>query len=227
VLRAAACAVAASLIGVTPAAAQTTSPPGPWALDVRGVTSPVPDDAAFYPTLQAATVPTRGYGIDVGAHLYLFHFGPSRVGLGGSVLSIRSTTTSTSTQTIDNVTVTTSGQRLTLNMRILAPQISFNFGSRDGWSYLSLGAGAASIDTRTAEVLAGSRDSGWRRALNFGGGARWFFRPHLAFGFDLRIHRISSGAAGDIVLGSIGTVPSMESAPSVTAVSIGAGLSFR
>jgi hypothetical protein len=219
--------LAATLIASAPAAAQTMAPPGPWALDVRGVTSPVPDDAAFYPTLQSQTVPTRGYGIEVGAHVYLFPFGPSRVGLGASVLSVRSTTTSTSTQTIDDVTVVTSGQRLTLNMRIVAPQISFNFGSRAGWSYLSLGAGAASINTRADDIVPGSRDSGWRRALNFGGGARWFFKPHLAFGFDLRIHRVSSGSAGDIVVGSTGTLPSTESTPSVTALSVGAGLSFR
>jgi hypothetical protein len=207
--------VAALVIAASPAAAQT-SRPGPWALDVRGVTSPVPDEATFYPTLFEATIPTRGYGLDVGAHFYLFDLGPSRIGFGGDVLSIRSVASSTIIQTADDgSTSTAAGQRAKLSIWIVAPQASFNFGSRDGWSYLSLGAGIAGIRTQTEIVLPEERESGRLTALNIGGGARWFFKPHLAFGFDLRVHRISSGTTD-----GVGT-------PSVTALSVAAGFSFR
>ena len=216
--------VAALAIAASPAAAQATSQPapsrvegpGPWALDIRGVTSPVPDDATFYPALSEASIPSRGYGLDVGAHVYPFSLGPSRIGFGAVVLSIRSTVSSTIIQTFDDgSTSTVAGQRTTLSMQIIAPQASFNFGSRDGWSYLSLGAGVASIRTETETVLPGERESGRLTAMNFGGGARWFFKPRLAFGFDLRVHRISSGVADGV------------DTPSVTALSVSAGLSFR
>ena len=61
-----------------PAAAQAKSRPGPWVLDVRGVTSPVPTDPDYYPPLAAVLVPERGFGVDVGAHVYLFNLGPAR-----------------------------------------------------------------------------------------------------------------------------------------------------
>ena len=76
----------------------------------------------------------------------------------------------------------------TTTMNIVAPQLSFNFGSSDGWSYLSLGAGTARVD---AEVTGSSS------AINAGGGARWFIKRHLGVGFDLRLHRIA--ADGDVM----------------------------
>ena len=40
--------------------------------------------------------------------------------------------------------------------------------------------------------------SGRTRAFNYGGGARWFAKEHLAFTFDLRFYRIDpqEAAAG-------------------------------
>ena len=72
------------------AAAQTTTPPGPWVLDVRGVTSPVPTDAGFYPPLAATSVPSRGFGADFGAHVYLWSLKLARIGFGANVVIVRS-----------------------------------------------------------------------------------------------------------------------------------------
>jgi hypothetical protein len=94
---------------------------------------------------------------------------------------------------------------------MIAPQISFNFGSRDGWSYLSAGLGAASVNAEATDVLPGRRESGLLRAVNFGGGARWFITPRLAFGFDLRAHQIAAGA----------------DTAKVSVFAVGAGLSIR
>jgi len=211
VLRAAACLAAAGLAVAAPAVAQTRSaPPGPWVLDVRGATSPVPADAAFYPTLDAAAfLPTRGYGLEVGAHVYLFDMGPARVGAGGSFVQVRAT--SGPDEGSADPSATPVSQRLTLNMRIIAPQVSFNFGSRDGWSYVSAGAGTATVETRTEAVLPGARESGGLFAWDVGGGARWFLKSRFAIGFDVRLHRIASGT----------------STPSTTFVSVSAGISIR
>jgi hypothetical protein len=202
--------VTAMLLFARPAAAQTASVPGPWVVDVRGVTSPVPTEASFYPALATAFVPSRGFGLDVGAHLYLFNLGLSRIGVGANIVSILSAVVAPA-QLVDEASSFAAGQRVTLNMRMIAPQVSANFGSRDGWSYLSAGIGTASVDAETADVLPGRRESGRMRAVNFGGGARWFITPRLAFGFDLRAHRIAAGS---------GT-------PKTSVFAVGAGLSIR
>jgi len=35
----------------------------------------------------------------------------------------------------------------------------------------------------------------WVRTFNYGGGARWFAKPHLAFHVDVRLHAIDPGPA--------------------------------
>lgn len=204
--RAAAWAATAILIAV-PAVGQTTSPPGPWVLDVRGVTSAVPTDATFYPTLTSTVVPSRGFGADLGGHVYLFNVGPARVGLGASVMFVRATTTAPASTQEGSATA---GQRLTLTMRVIAPQISFNFGSRDGWSYLSAGLGIGSLNTEATDVAPGTQESGLRRSLNYGGGARWFIKPRVAFSVDLRAHQMAGGVT-----------------PRVSVFAVSAGMSIR
>ena len=103
---------------------------------------------------------------------------------------------------------------MTANLRTISPQISVNFGSRDGWSYLSAGLGVASVATKTQGATSGSVESGWLRSFNFGGGVRWFIKPRLAFGFDVRGNKIAAGS---------GATPT----PAFTATSVSAGLSIR
>jgi hypothetical protein len=181
-------------------------------VDVRAATSAVPTDVAFYPTtLTSTVVPSRGFGADFGGHVYLFDLGPARVGLGGSVVLVRATATAPVPATTEGQSAAGDGQHLTLSMRVIAPQLSFNFGSRDGWSYLSAGLGVGSINTEVAVVGTGERQSGQRRAVNFGGGARWFIKPRLAFSLDLRAHQLAAG----------------NGMPRVMAFAAGAGLSIR
>jgi hypothetical protein len=145
----------------------TPGPPGPFVIDLRGSTSGIPTSIGLYPTIpEGGSVPSRGFGYDVGGHVYLFSLGPARLGLGINVVGVRGTATDA-----------------TATMNILAPQLSFNFGSSEGWSYLSAGAG-------TARVKAGKTASS--SAINAGGGARWFIRRHIAVGFDLRWHKIAA-----------------------------------
>ncbi|HKH72903.1 MAG TPA: hypothetical protein VKA59_16210 [Vicinamibacterales bacterium] len=151
----------------------TPGPPGPiFVVDVRGATSGIPTSIGLYPTVpDGGSVPSRGFGYDVGGHVYLFNLGSARVGVGVSVTGVRGTATDAMA-----------------TMNIVAPQLSFNFGSSDGWSYLSIGAGIGRVDAEA---------TGSSSALNAGGGARWFITRHLGVGFDLRLHRIA--ADGDIM----------------------------
>ena len=145
----------------------TPGPPGPFVLDVRGVTSGIPASPGLYPDLgDNFVVPARGFGFDVGAHLYFFSLGAARLGIGANFIQVRGTATDA------NATFQT-----------VAPQLSFNFGTSDGWSYLSVGAGTARVNA----VASASSSS-----INAGGGARWFIKRHLAVGFDIRMHKIAA-----------------------------------
>ena len=160
------------LVGVllgSRAASQTLAPgpPGPFVIDVRGTTSGIPSGTGLYPTLsEGASVPARGFGVDVGGHVYPVRLGPARVGVGINFIYVRGTSVDA------HATVQT-----------IAPQISINFGTADGWSYLSAGLG-------TARVRAGASVS--VQSLNAGGGARWFLNRHVGLGFDVRLHKLSA-----------------------------------
>ena len=151
----------------------TPGPPGPiFVVDVRGATSGIPHSIGLYPDVpDGGHVPSRGFGYDVGGHIYLFNLAGARVGLGLNVLAVRGTATDA-----------------TATMNVVAPQLSFNFGTSDGWSYVSIGAGTARVQ---------AEETGSSSAINAGGGARWFIKRHLGIGFDLRLHRIAGD--GDIM----------------------------
>lgn len=188
----------------TPAAGQTQTPdyPGPYAIDLRGATAAVPQDPGFFPAVPTGTlIPARGFGVDIGGHVYLASLGAARIGVGANLVRVRATAsppapTSSSTPSTTPVLPTTPDVVATLTT--LAPQLSFNFGSSAGWSHISVGYGRAHLKTRRSAFRTGTaaeRDSVGVSALNFGGGARWFFKAHLAFSFDLRFHIMSAGRA--------------------------------
>jgi hypothetical protein len=164
------------LVALMPASgtfAQTLNPgpPGPYVFDFRAATSAVPASETFVPEGDTtATVPTRGFGGSMGAHLYALQLGPARLGVGVDFLFARGTTADATT-TLGSVD----------------PQVSANFGTADGWSYLSAGYGI----TRVSADPAGVSES--MPSLNWGGGARWFLSPHFGVGFDVRVHHISAG----------------------------------
>jgi len=91
------------------------------------------------------------------------------------------------------------------SMTSVDPQISLNFGTSEGWSNLSAGVGVTRISANPGGV------SESVRSINWGGGARWFIKPHFGVGFDVRFHHL---AAGDVL-------------PKQTAVSIGAGFALK
>jgi hypothetical protein len=195
------------LLAASGAAAQSVlpGPPGPYVFDLRGVTMGVPQAFGFYPGIPPDTlVPARGFGIEAGGYLFLGRIGPARIGAGASVVQVRGT----------------SAGDVAITARIVAPQVSFNFGTARGWSYLSGGVGVGQLRGHApagAGVEAASRGSGPILAVNAGGGARWFVAPRLAFSVDLRLHRV--GARGPDG-GAPGT-------PATVLGSASVGLSFK
>jgi len=220
--RAAALALVLVLLAARPSAAQLppADPPGPYVIDVRGATTGFPKHEAFFPLVPSGTiVPSRGFGIDLGGHVYLMRLGAARLGFGANLVRIRHSTSpqvpvgappqSPATRTIPDVEAT---------LTLIAPQLSFNFGNAEGWSYLGGGLGFAEVDTATSGTLApAERGSGRLSSINVGGGARWFRNRHVAFAFDVRFHMVSAATPP---LPRVGT-------PKTTLVVAAAGLSLR
>jgi hypothetical protein len=229
--RLAAFVVLVFILASTPAAGQIAPPaaPGPYVIDIRGATSGLSTHAAFFPASPEGTnVPTRGYGVDVGAHVYPMQLGIARLGVGVGLLRVRGTASpaTPSSSTSSSATGATT-PRVVAALTVIAPQLSFNFGSAAGWSYLTAGVGRARVTSVTSAfggtgadsmvTPAGDANSGLQQSLSIGGGARWFTKAHLGVSFDVRVHMISAG-------GATGTRPAT---PSTTVVAASAGISVR
>ena len=214
-------ALAAAIVAVAnTSAAQSKAPIGRFAADLRVASSGLPTEPGWTPTVPSGTiVPTRGLGLEAGAHVFVLRIKSVKFGVGASWLTARGSTsppapsgTTTAPPTIPDVTT---------RVTSFAPQVSMNFGHALGWSYVSAGIGRA---TATSEArLAGAspatsrRESDWTKTINFGGGARWYVNDHLGFGFDLRWHKISLVPAS-------GTHPG---APRASLLVLGAGLVLK
>ena len=200
---------AALLVAGAPglALAQQTPPPSPpplappvlierpvsgFVIDARGVLAKFgqrPDIADAF-DVRASDVPGPGLGGTIGAHVYPLRLGPVAIGIGAELMMARR-----GRQPLDDAGEPL-GPRLQSRAFSVAPQLSLNFGHRKGWSFVSGGIGRASFETWAETV--GNPDRRVR-AINYGGGARWFTSPHLAFTVDLRFYAISPGLAeGDL-----------------------------
>ena len=207
-----------------PATAQVgePGPVGPYVVDVRGALGGLPSGPGFFPAVPEATaIPTRGFGVELGGHVYLLGFGPARIGIGASVVRTRGTARSNMTQDLseDMSDPPVALPDTVTNFTTVAPQLSLNFGSGNGWSYLSAGLGRGRVQTAatSADLDDLDRDSGWVQAINYGAGARWFLTRRLAFGLDVRIHRLASGQP----------TTTADGTPRVTMSSVAVGISVR
>jgi len=197
------------LLLVSSRAAAQGPPPriGPLVFDLRGSFPALSTDAALAASrdLTSSELPGRGLGVDVNAHFYPLAIGPTTIGLGGQLTWIRARSTPASLRAVT--------ERLTS----LAPQLSLNFGTGNGWSYLSGGIGGSRWSIVPDDGMAQVADQTWVRTFNYGGGARWFVRPRAAFHIDVRVHSVNPGPAQLVLPGS----------PRTNLLIIGAGISLK
>ena len=176
----------------TVAAAQLQDEPiGLYVVDLRGTFVPFtrnPDLAGRF-GLTPAETPGPGWGIDAGAHLYPLRWRGITFGIGAGYHS------SFADQSRFELSPGGDDERVALpsvrkRFTSLSSQVSLNFGHREGWSYVTVGLGRSELGLRAldgeAEPLAGVH------TLSYGGGARWFERPHLALSLDLRLYALRS-----------------------------------
>ena len=82
---------------------------------------------------------------------------------------------------------------------------------REGWSYLGAGIGLTEVSARTLDLVEAQRDSGLLMTINAGAGARWFLTRRIAVGFDARVYRVAAA----------------ETMPASMLFAISAGVSLR
>jgi hypothetical protein len=189
-----------------PAAAQTPERLPWFAADVHAATVGLPQAEGWVPVVPTTTeLPGRDWGFGFGGTVYPFRAGIVTFGFGVSYLTATGAGPSTLTTITGTGTaatqVTTDIPYVETGITSLLPQVSINFGKKLGWSYLSAGIGRSKVTSRLIDPLATVPPTvvpdAWNQALNFGGGARWFMKPHIGAGFDVRFIKLSSRSPTD------------------------------
>ena len=202
--------------------AQDPPPPLPrFVVDLQGLVPVFPNDApqlADSRGLFVTELPGAGMGGRVGAHVYLLKVKAVTIGVGGDAILGRSSSTPAAGTVLaaDGVTVLTLvpvDERLTS----FGSQLSLNFGSGHGWSYISGGIGRSRWSVHPSGQAETSADMQSLPTVNYGGGARWFAKAHLAFSLDVRIYEIQPGSS----------TPSGPGSPRTRLFVVGAGISLK
>ena len=195
-----------------PAHAQPPEEPiGRYVFDVRGALVPFAQNEklAEHRGLPYLDTPGRGFGYDVGGHVYVLRLWHVTIGLGASYHASRAD------QSPGERSANPMGPTLRKRFSAASSQLSFNFGHRNGWSYLSGGLGSSRLSLFPLDADEPPQRSA--NTLNYGGGMRWFLNAHLAFTVDVRLFAISP-------LAPLGDAPG---SPRMTQVAFNAGASFR
>ena len=199
---------------VAPAQAQDPPPKiGPFVIDLHGTVPRFPQEQPLADSraVQLDELPGVGLGIHGGAHVYVLTIKPVTIGLGADFTIARAH--QDAPQRAEDVF----GRAVTERFTHVAPEISFNFGTGDGWSYISggIGPGVWSVVAEGGPDLAANHER--LKTINYGGGARWFIKRHLAFSLDLRFYAINPGTP----------TAGLPAGPRKTLRFLGAGISVK
>jgi hypothetical protein len=187
---AAALALATGLLHASPASAQIQEPIGRYVVDARITWARFKEDPAIAAAIGVTptNLPTRGLGFVFGGHWYPLRGARVAVGLGGEFAVARDTRAQDPVSDDDEP-----GPTVETRFASVSPQLSLNFGRKDGWSYISGGMGSATFTAQRIDLAVGEATRA--RTINYGGGARWFTKKHLAVSVDLRFYSVSAQPA--------------------------------
>lgn len=190
-----ACCLLLLLSFASPASAQQKEPIGPFVADLRGIFARHKAEPSVANDLgvSAGNLPPRSLGLAGSAHVYPFRAGAVTFGFGGNFVLGRGRRTLDLPVTGDPDT-TTKGPTARRHFTSFSPEVSLNFGHRNGWSYISggmLGRSNLYVDVESAPATG----STYRSTINYGGGARWFAGEHVALSVDFRWYSVAEQPA--------------------------------
>lgn len=201
------------LLVASAAAAQDPPPRIPFmALDLHGtiVFFPKSDELALSRNLDLVDLPGTGLGAHGAFTLYPVRWKAVTFGVGADAAVGRSHKSATPYGT-------TSTRAVTETFAHIAPELSFNFGTGNGWSYFSAGIGPSVWSLEAEDHVPVDANQERLKTINYGGGARWFMKRHLAFSLDVRFYAINP------------TTPAqgLPAGPRTRLVVMGAGISLK
>ena len=210
------CVVFVCLASVSPALAQQDEPIGRFAADIRGVYSrhKVEPSVAAELGVDSSNLPSRSWGLAGGAHIYVWHTRHITLGVGGEAVWARGSR-SNEIVSPDGMT-TTQSPVVRRHFLGVVPELSLNFGHRNGWSYISGGMFGTSklyLDREDAPASSVPR----RSTLAYGGGARWFTNDYIAFAVDFHWYSVAEQPAA----------PGVLAEPRTTLLVLSGGISIR
>jgi hypothetical protein len=211
---------AAVLLSASEARSQEPPPKiGPFVVDFHASMPRFPSNPNLAESrdVKQVELPGRGLGLQLGVTVYPLHWRAVTFGVGGELATSRSRKTPATPTTVSGTAPASTLRATEEKFTSLAPQLSFNFGNGHGWSYISGGLARSTWSLVPADRLAFPSDAEKLKTINYGGGGRWFIRPHLAFSFDVRFYAINPGAPYLTFPGS----------PRTTLMVIGAGVSVK
>ena len=193
---------------------------GPFVVDLHGTIPRFPTDDQLLAQsrgMALAELPGSGLGLQVGVHLYLLRWRAVTFGVGGELAASRARQTPAALPAEAIAAGIQPVRPAEERFTSIAPQLSFNFGTGHGWSYISGGLGQSvwSIVPEGQEDYPPDTDR--LKTINYGGGARWFAKSHVAFSFDVRFYAINPGSAAY----------RFTQSPRTTLLVIGAGVSVK
>jgi hypothetical protein len=204
----------AALLWAAPAGAQDEDKRLPhFVFDLHGSTLGFKDSADVAGPLGLAVtdLPGRGVGFELGAHVYPLTWRWITFGVGGSVHMSRAHSGPTT-----DVSGNPVGHDVNSRLTAYSPQVSFNFGTGRGWSYLSGGIATSSVKY-SIDGVAVDQTTPRRKTINYGGGARWFMKDHMAFSLDVRFYAINP----------INGTAERKQSPRMALMVLSAGVSFK
>jgi hypothetical protein len=192
---------------------------GPFVVDLHATVPKYPSSpllAASHDVV-VAELPGRGLGVQVGGQVYFFRWRAVTFGIGGEYAASRGRKSPPDRQGSSTATDTTALRETEEKFSSAGSALSFNFGTGHGWSYISGGIGQSTWSLIPVGRAAFASDVARLKTINYGGGARWFAKAHVAFSFDVRFYAINPGPAFLDFPGS----------PRTTLLVIGAGVSVK
>src|SRR6266850_6099676 len=131
--------LAVCLAIAAPARAQQKEGISPFVVDIRGATARHKAEPSVANDLgvTAGNLPTRSLGMAAGAHVYVLRGRKVTLGFGGNVVFARGS--SAPDIIVNNVATGAKGPTVRRHFTTFSPEVSLNFGHRNGWSYISGG----------------------------------------------------------------------------------------
>jgi hypothetical protein len=175
------------LLAAASAWAQPRQPLPVAVIDLRGFYAALGQDpvTAIDLLVTPDDLPRRGLGAAGGVQVYPLRGRTISLGLGAEAILARARKLTTPDEDDEDTEPLPP-----INQRLIgwSGNLSLNFGSRNGWSYVTAGMGPMRFGTFEGDESP-PQPAPSQMTINYGAGARWFAWRRVAFAVDVRFYQ--------------------------------------